>query len=98
MVGILGLQSTYYKLEVGKAAQISEARIFQEERPTCESGADTPFKPLKSRSPLPCQGENASDLIIGMVRMPKGFWTRTGPGHGVECQFIFSRQRVKHTL
>jgi hypothetical protein len=45
--------------------------VFQEKWPACKSAADTPLKPGKGSFTPPQQGENASDLIIGMVSVPK---------------------------
>jgi hypothetical protein len=87
MVGILRLQSAHQELKFRKTAKILEARVFHEKRPARKSSADTALQPLKGGVALPGQSENACDLIIGVVRVPKGFRTRTSPGHAVECRF-----------
>src|SRR5450432_4036145 len=98
MVRVFRLQRVDQKFELGKAAQTSEARIFQEKRPTGESGADAPLKPLKCSFASSCQGEGTGDLMISMVRMPKGFWTRTGPGYTVDGRFCVPHQSVEQAL
>jgi len=71
MVRILGLQRAHQEFKLGKPTQTLEATVFQEKGPACESSADAPLKPLESSFTSAYQGENASDLIIGMVRVPK---------------------------
>jgi hypothetical protein len=71
MVGILGLQRAHQEFKLGKPAETLETRVFQEKGPARESSADTPLKPLKGGFASFYQGENASDLIIRMVRVPK---------------------------
>src|SRR5215467_11072494 len=72
--------------------------VFEEKRPAGESTADTPLKPLEGRLALSCQRQNAGDLIIGVMRVPKGFWARTGSGHAVQSLWDLTRQCIKHTL
>src|SRR5258708_19166702 len=98
MVRIFGLQRTDQKFELGKAVQTGEARIFQEERPAGESSADAPLQPLKGSFTPSCQGQGASNLMISMVGVPKGFWTRTGSGHTVDGSFSFPPQSVQQAL
>jgi hypothetical protein len=71
MVGISGLQRTHQEFELGKYAQSFETRVIQEKWPACESGADTALKPLKSDFASSCESENASDLIVSVMGMPK---------------------------
>jgi hypothetical protein len=71
MFRILGLQRAHQELKLGKPAQTLETTVLQEKRPARKSAADAPLKPLKSSFASPHQGENASDLIIGMVRVPE---------------------------
>jgi len=71
MVRIFGLERAHQEFELGKPAQTLEARVFQEKGPAPESSTDTPLKPLESSVASAYQRENASDLIIGMVRVPK---------------------------
>ena len=52
----------------------------------------------KAASRLPGEGENAGDLIVSMVRVPKRFWTRTCPGSCSRAPRLLSRQGVKHAL
>lgn len=71
MVGILGLKRAHQEFKLRKPMQNTEARIFQEKWPACESAADTPLKPLERGVAPADQRENTSDLIIGMVCVPK---------------------------
>src|SRR5271154_4528722 len=98
MVRVFGLQSSDQKFELGKAAQTRKARIFQEEGPAGEPRADAPLQPLKSSFAPSRQGEGASDLMIGVVCVSKGFWTRTGSGHTIDCCLSVSHQGMEQTL
>lgn len=51
--------------------QALKTMIFKEERPAGEAAADASFQPGKGSFTLGGQSENASDLIIGMVRVAK---------------------------
>src|SRR6266487_2323094 len=98
MVRVFGLQSSDQKFELRKAAQTRKASIFQEERPAGEPRADAPFKPLKGSFAPSRQGEGASDLMICMVCVSKGFRTRTGSGHTSDCCFSVPHQGMEQTL
>src|SRR5580693_1668827 len=98
VIGILGLQGTYQELKRGKLAQVFEPRIFQKKRPAGKSRADTSFKPGKRRRCLPKQGKNACELIVAVVRVSKGFRTRTSGGQAVQSLAFFPRQRIKDAL
>lgn len=71
MIRILGLQRTNEKIEFGKATQVLETWVFQEKRPAREPCADAAFQPFEGRLALPGQGENARDLIVGVVGVSK---------------------------
>jgi hypothetical protein len=71
MVGILALQRAHQEFKLWKPVQTLETAVFQKKRPARESAADTPLKPFKSSFESPNQGENARDLTIGVVRVPK---------------------------
>lgn len=98
MVRIFGLQGSDQKFELRKAVQTRKARIFQEERPAGEAGADAPFKPFKGSFAPPRQRERASDLIVGMVCVSKGFWTRAGSGYRIDCCVSVPHQSMELTL
>src|SRR5882724_11201014 len=98
MIGILGLQGTHEQIELRHPAQTLETGVFQEKRPAGKACADTPLQPLKGSFVATGERENASDLVIVVVRVPKRLWTGTGFGHAVERLFFFSRQRIKHAL
>src|SRR5450631_2789050 len=98
MVRVFGLQSGDQEFELGKGAQAREAGIFQEVRPAGEPSADAAFEPLKSSFAPPRQGKDASDLIIGVVCVPKRFRTRTGSGDAIDCAISFSHQGMEQTL
>lgn len=78
VVGILGLQRADERFELGVAAEIFEARIACEERPAGESVGDGAFEPFECRGGFAENGENAGDLIVGVVFVSKGFWTDAG--------------------
>src|ERR1700756_5774622 len=98
MVRVFGLQRSDQKFELRKAAQTRKARIFQEERPAGEPRADAPFKPFKGSFTPSCQRESASDLMIRMVCVSKGFRTRTGSGHTSDGCFSVPHQGMEETL
>ena len=98
MVRVFGLQSSDQKFELGKAAQTRKARIFQEERPAGEPRADAPLEPLKGSFAPSRQGEGASDLMIRMVCVSKGFRIRTGSGHTIDCCLSVPHQGMEQTL
>src|ERR1700756_2004540 len=70
--------------------------VFQKERPARESGANTSFQPLERRLLPPQQGENAGDLIVGVVRMPKGLRVRTSLCQAIQSLSIVPCQGVKY--
>ena len=80
MVGILSLKRTYQELKFGKLTNVLQAWVFQEKRPARESSANAPLKPLEASSPLSRERVNAGNLVIRVMGVPEGFWTRTGPG------------------
>ena len=94
MVRVLGLQRAHQEFELRQPVQTLKTRIFPEKRPTRESSADTALKPFKGGFVSSRQGENASDLIIGMVSVAKGFWNRASLAHTFECLFISAGQCV----
>src|ERR1700733_9713928 len=98
MVRVFGLQRADQKFELGKTSQTREAGIFQKVRPASEAGADAPLQPLKSSFAPPSQGERAGDLIIRMVRVPKGFRARTGSGHTSNGRIPIPHQRVEEPM
>jgi hypothetical protein len=49
--------------------------MFQKKRPTSESAADTPLEPFEHCLVLPEHRKNASDLVIRVISVSKGFWT-----------------------
>src|ERR1035438_5367925 len=98
MIRVLGLQRADQKFELGKTSQTREAGIFQEVRPASESGADAPLKPLKGSFAPSRQGEGASDLMIRMVCVSKGFRTRTGSGDTIDCCLTVPHQGMEQTL
>src|SRR5208282_469415 len=98
MVRVLGLQRADQKFELGKTSQTCEGGIFQKIRPASEPGTDAPFQPLKSSFASPGEGERAGDLIVGMMRVAKRLWTRTGPGHAVDCRVLIPHQSVEQAL
>jgi hypothetical protein len=95
VVGIFRLQRSDQEFELGKAAQTGEARIFQEKRPACESRADASLEPVKSSFAPSRERESASDLIIGVVCVPKRLRTGTGLGHASDCCFSVPGQGVE---
>src|SRR5271156_1930310 len=98
MVRVFGLQSSDQEFELGKAAQTRKARVLQEERPAGEPRADAPLQPFKGSFAPSRQGEGASDLMIRMVCVSKGFRTRTGSGHTVDCCLSVPHQGMEQTL
>ena len=84
MVGILGLQRAHQDLKPRKFAEIFEAKVLQKERPARESAANTSLQPIERGLSPPQQGKNTSDLIVAVVRMPKGFWVCTSLGQAVQ--------------
>src|SRR6266700_6075747 len=98
MVGVLSLQRAHQEFELRQPVQTLQTRIFSEKRPTRESSADTALKPFKGGFVSSRQGENASDLIIGMVSVAKGFWNRASLAHTFECLFTSACQCVQDPL
>src|SRR5580658_3770506 len=98
MIRVLGLQRADQKFELRKASQTRKAGIFQEVRPAGKSRADASLQPLKGSFAPSGQGQRGGDLIIRMMRMPEGFWTRTGAGHTLDCRVLIPPQRVQQTL
>src|ERR1700758_5155023 len=98
MIRVFGLQRGDQEFKLRKAAQTCKGRILQEERPAGEPSADAPLKPLKGSFAPSRQSESASDLIIRMVGMSKGFRTRTGSGHTSDGCFSVPHQGIEQTL
>jgi hypothetical protein len=98
MVGILGLQRAHQYLKRRKFAEIFKARVLQKKRPARESAANTSLQPIERVFSPPQQGKNTSDLIVAVVRMPKGFWVCTSLGQAVECLSVFPRHCVINAL
>ena len=98
IVGILGLQRAHQDLKTWKLAQIFEARVLQKKRPARESAANTSLQPIERGFSPSQQGKNASDLVVTVMRMPKGFWVCTCLGYTVQRLSIIPRQRVKDAL
>ena len=84
MVRILGLQRAHQNIKRRKLAQVFEVRVFQEKRPACETATDTSLQPLKRSFTALQHCKYAGDLIVAVVRMPKGFWARTSRRHTVQ--------------
>src|SRR5215468_7464044 len=98
MIGILRLERTYQELKFGKLTKIFKAGIFQEKRPARETTTDAALKPFKANFRLPCERKNASNLVIGVVGVPKGLRTRTGFGYALECLVESASQCMEHAL
>jgi hypothetical protein len=98
MVGILGLQRAQQDLKTRKLAQIFEARVVHNKRSAWESSVNTSLQPIESGFSASQQGKNASDLVVAVMSMPKGFWVCTCLGYAVQGLSIISRQRVKDAL
>src|ERR1700683_716895 len=98
MVRVFGLQRADQKFELGKTSQTREAGIFQEVRPASEACADAPLQRPKSSFAPSGEGERAGDLIVRMVRVPKGFGARTGSGHTFDSRISIPHQRVQQGL
>lgn len=75
MVGVLRLPRTDQSFKLTETTQILQAGVFQKKRPTNESAADTPLGPFERCLVLPEQRKNASDLVIRVMSVSKGFWT-----------------------
>src|SRR5580692_8637305 len=98
MIRVLGLQRADQKFELRKTSQTRKAGVFQEVRPAGKSGADASLQPLKGSFAPSRQRQCASNLIIRMMRMAKGFWTRTGPGHTLDRRVLIPHQGVQQAL
>jgi hypothetical protein len=75
MVGVLRLRRTDQSFKLTETTQILQAGIFQEKWPASESAADTPLEPFERCLVLPEHRKNASDLVIRVMSVSKGFWT-----------------------
>ena len=84
MVGVLRLQRADQTFKLTETAQILQARIFEKKGPTSESRADTPLKPFERCLALPEHRENASDLVIRVMSVSKGFRIGTSLGQAPE--------------
>lgn len=69
MVWILGLQRAYQQFKLRKPVQVFEAMVLLEKRPAREPGAYAALQPLESGFALASQGQNAGNLVIGVVRV-----------------------------
>src|SRR5215813_12728651 len=98
MVGILGLKRTYQELEFRKLTNVLQAGVFEKERPARESTADAPLKPLEASSRLPRERVNAGNLVIGVMRVTEGLWTRASSGQALDCLFDAASQSMQHSL
>src|SRR5580700_2945176 len=98
MIRVLGLQRADQKFEFRESSQTRKAGIFQEVRPAGKSGANASLQPLKGSFAPSGQGQRAGDLIIRMMRMSEGFWTRTGPGHTLDGRVMIPHHGVQQTL
>ena len=98
MIGILSLKRTYQEFKFGKLTNVLKAWVFKEKRPTRESSANAPLKPLETGSPSPRERVNAGNLVIGVMGMPEGFRTRTGPGYAPQGLFDVAGQCMQHAL
>ncbi len=73
-------------------------RVLEEKRPASEAAGDTSLQPLK-RSFSPLQHcKYASDLVVAVVRMPKGLWAGTSRRQAVQRLSRRSGRRVIDTL
>ena len=79
MILISGLQRTHQYFKFGHAAQITKTMVIDEKWPARESGANASFQPFERRRWPIKQCENASDLIISMMRMTERFWNSACP-------------------
>src|SRR5882672_7694209 len=77
MIGILGLQRAHQDFKRRKLTQIFEVRVLQKKRPARESTANTSLQPLEGSFASSQQGKYAGNLMVSVVRMSEGFWTRT---------------------
>ena len=80
MVWILGLQRTHQDLKPRKLAHILQERVLQKKRPASETVADTSLQPFERGVTPSQQGQYASDLIVAVVRVSKGFWACASRG------------------
>src|SRR5580658_3544852 len=94
MIRIPGLQRTHQNVKFGKPAQILQPRVFRKKWPARESGADATFQPFKCLGGALQHSQNASELIIGMVRVPERFWTGASPVQTFQRAFGLSTQSV----
>src|SRR4051794_9272079 len=91
MVGILGLQRTHQDLKARKLAYIFETRVLQKKRPARESASDTSLQPIERRFSPSQQGKNATDLVVAVMRVSKGFWVCACLGYTVQGLSIVPR-------
>ena len=93
MVRIFGLQRTDQNFKFGKISQILETGIFHKKRPARETRADAAFEPFEGRRGPTQDGQDAGNLIVGVVSVAKGFWDGAGARDAVHRLFGSSGHR-----
>src|SRR5258706_514628 len=85
-------------LEFEILTQVLEVGIQQEEWPAGKTGVDAAFKPCQRLVPVAKQRMNASDLVVGVMRMAEGARRIERPANTLERRAFLVSPGVQHAL